>query len=92
MYTPAIILAGNLLVDLKNKYKKLRFFIFLFLIYTLFNAWNFINFPENCFVPRKGIIIEHLNERAGFYLSRGKKTKAERLQKIIARLNTARCR
>lgn len=92
MYIPAIILAGNLLVDLKNNYKKLRFFIILFFIYTLFNAWSFINFPENCFVPRKGIIIEHLNERADFYLSRGKKTKAERLQKIIARLNTARCR
>lgn len=90
IYTPAIILAGNLLVDLKNKYKKFRYVLVLFSIYLLFNAWNFVNFPENCFVPRKNIITEYLCDRARFYLSEGDRGKAKKLYKIITRLNAVR--
>lgn len=84
MYTPAIILAGNLLVDLKNKYEKFRIVLILLFAYFVFNAWNFVNFPENCFVPRKGIVAEYLRERAAIYLSEGRKDKAEKLYRIIA--------
>ncbi|TAN59456.1 hypothetical protein EPN16_07150 [bacterium] len=90
IYTAAIILASNLLADLGNKYKRFRYVLITFFIYLFSNAWNFINFPENCFVPRKGIIAEHLCERAGFYLSGGNSAKAEKLYKIIARINASK--
>jgi len=53
----------------------------------VFHAVNFVKLPENCFVPRKGIITRHLYGRANFYLSEGKRDKAKELYRLILKMD-----
>lgn len=87
LFVPSIIFAAHLLVDLKNSSKGFSLAVIAFLLYLVFHAVNFVKLPENCFVPRKGIITRHLYGRANFYLSEGKRDKAKELYRLILKMD-----
>lgn len=86
LFTPAVIFAANLLIDLKNKYRIFKAIAAAFLFYSFVHALYFVNFPENYFVPRKNMVAQHLCERAGVYISEGKQDKAAMLYEMIIKM------
>lgn len=82
---PGFILGAAMLVELSNRYKLIKFILPVILFYFMINAINFINFPANCFIPRKSIKFNELCDTATSYLKEGKTDKALKIQNYMKR-------
>lgn len=80
---PGFIFAAVMLIHLSNRHKIMKYVTGLIVAYLLFNAVTFVNFPANCFIPRKSIQKEELILTARDYETAGSKKKAQRVYQYL---------
>jgi len=83
LVVPGIILASAMLVELKQKFKNANMAIGCMIIYFLLNAVQFVNYPANCFLPRKSLRLRELKFTVQNYLNEGNEKKAEDVSEYI---------
>ncbi len=73
---PGFIFASIMLLDLNYRYKKTKIFTFFIILYSIFNSIHFVQFPANCFIPRKSLQRYELMRTAQDFENIGKKNEA----------------
>lgn len=80
---PGFILGSTMLVRLSRQYGFMKYVVVLIACYFIINAIQFVNFPANCFVPRRSVRISELHKTAEYYMNEGREDKARKVHDYI---------
>lgn len=80
---PGFILASAMLAEFSDRYRVFRYILPAVVLYFIMHAVIFVNFPANCFIPRKSIKVKELFDAAANYLEQGNKGQARMIYDYI---------
>lgn len=76
---PGFILAAAMLADLMERYKIVRIVMPIMIIYFVINSFSFVNFPANCYVPRRSMQAKELWRSWEIYSQNNEAAKAQKV-------------